>query len=421
MLSIHYIREQPEQVRQNLARRNDPTILTRLDEVIALDQQYRAGLQRIEQLRNQRNTISREIAAAKAAGKDTAALLQQAAQIPTLIKELEEKNEQIQQQLHEQLLRIPNLLDASVPQGISEDDNVAIAYFGSKPQHTFPLKSHVDLMVERGWVDLERAAKVAGSRFYYLKGDLALLDLALQRYAVDLLLKQGYTLMIPPFFMRKELYAGVTDLADFENVMYKIEDEDLHLIATSEHPLVAMHADEIFEEKELPKFYAGISPCFRKEAGSHGKDTKGIFRVHQFFKVEQVILCKPQESAKFLETMLSNAEALFSSLGLYFRKVLICTGDIGTVAAKKYDLEVWMPIQGKYREVVSGSNCTDYQARRLKIRYRTPHGTAMVHTLNCTMAATSRVLVAILENFQQPDGTVKIPKVLVPYFGKERM
>jgi len=242
-----------------------------------------------------------------------------------------------------------------------------------------------------------------------------MLDFALQKYAIDFMHNRGYTILHPPFMMNKRAYEGVTDLKDFEDVMYKVEDEDLYLIATSEHPLTAMFMDEIFEEDALPIKSAGISSCFRKEAGAHGKDTKGIFRGHQFNKIEQIIICKPEDSWKFHEELLKNVEDFFESLNLPFRTVNICIGDMGTVAAKKYDVEVWMPAQQKYREVASCSNCTDYQARRLGMRFRNKGKNTIVHTLNSTCVATSRALVGILENNQQKDGSILIPNVLVSY------
>ncbi len=277
------------------------------------------------------------------------------------------------------------------------------------------MKANTDLITELVIADLERAEKISGARFWFLKNEGALLDLALQRYAIDFMMKKGYTFVIPPYLMKREPYEGVTSLADFGDVLYKAQDEDLHLIATSEHPLTAMYMNETLEEGKLPIKLIGLSPCFRKEAGAHGKDTKGIFRGHQFTKAEQIVICKPEDSWKYHEELARNAIEFFESLELHFRQVNICTGDIGMFAAKKYDLEVWMPVQNTFREVVSCSNCTDYQARRLGIKFRTPEGNMLVHTLNSTVVATSRAIVAILENFQRKDGSVVVPKVLVPY------
>jgi len=289
---------------------------------------------------------------------------------------------------------------------------------GTPRTFDFPLRNHGELAAERGWADFERAARTAGAGFYYLKGSLVLLDLALQRFAIDLLTGKGFLPVIPPYMMNRASYEGVTDLADFENVMYKVEDDDAYLIATSEHPLCAMYQDEIFEERDLPLRLCGVSPCFRREIGSHGLDTKGLFRVHQFHKVEQFIFCRPEESWDLHEELLANAEEIYTLLGLPFRVVSICTGDIGTVAAKKYDIEAWMPREERYREVVSCSNCTSYQAVRLRIRVRDQRdfeSKRFVHTLNSTAIATSRTIRAILENYQQADGKVVIPGVLQPY------
>jgi seryl-tRNA synthetase len=268
-------------------------------------------------------------------------------------------------------------------------------------------------------MDLERAGKVSGAGFYYLKNTLVLLDYAIMRYAMDFLAKRGYTLIEPPLMLQRKPYEGVVDLGDFESVMYRAEGEELYLIATSEHPMAAMFMDEVLDLKDLPVKLAGVSTCFRREIGTHGKYTKGLFRVHHFNKVEQFIFSNPGESWKLHEELQRNAEQLYQGLGLHYRVVNVCTGDIGSLAAKKYDIETWMA-DGKYREAGSNSNCTDYQARRLGIRYREKEGQApagFVHTLNNTALATSRIMVAILEQFQQRDGSVKIPKVLWPYMG----
>jgi seryl-tRNA synthetase len=304
--------------------------------------------------------------------------------------------------------------------GRDDSENVEIKKVGTPRTFGFELKNHGQLASERGWADFERAAKTSGAGFYFLKGSLVLLDLALQRFALDLLGTKGYTPVIPPYMINRSSYEGVTDLGDFEKVMYKIDGDDAYLIATSEHPIAAMYQDEIFEEKDLPLKLAGISPCFRREIGAHGLDTKGLFRVHQFTKVEQFVFCTPEDSWPILEELLANAEEIFSKLGIPYRVVNICTGDIGTVAAKKYDIEAWMPRENAYKEVVSCSNCTSYQAVRLNIRVRDKtdfESKRHLHTLNSTAIATSRVMRAILENFQGQDGSVTIPEILRPYMG----
>jgi seryl-tRNA synthetase len=317
-------------------------------------------------------------------------------------------------------MRLPNLLDDSVPLGRDSNDNVQIKTWGTIPKFNFPIKNHIDLALDLDLIDMERAGKISGARFFYLKNQVAQLDLALMSFAVEELSKKGYMPVLPPYLMKREAYEGVTALDDFADVLYKVENEDLYLIATSEHPMAAMFMDEVLREQEMPVKLAGISTCFRKEAGAHGKDTRGIFRTHQFNKIEQFIFCKPEDSSKLHEELLENAEDLLQKLELPYRVVNVCTGDIGTVAAKKYDVEAWMPAQNGYREVISCSNCTDYQARRLGIRYREKEGAptkGFVHTLNSTAVATGRTIVAILENKQQEDGTINIPKALRKYMG----
>jgi seryl-tRNA synthetase len=269
-------------------------------------------------------------------------------------------------------------------------------------------------------MDIERAGKIAGARFFFLKGEGVLLDMALISFALEEMVGKGYTPIEPPFLMRRKPYEGVVALSDFEDVLYKVENEDLYMIATSEHPMAAMFMDEVLKTEDLPLKLVGISPNFRKEAGAHGKDTRGIFRTHQFNKIEQFIFCKPEDSWKMHEELIRNAEELVQKLGLPSRVVNVCTGDIGTVAAKKYDIEAWMPAQNAYRELGSCSNCTDYQARRLNIKYREKEGEppkGFVHTLNSTAIATGRTIVAILENYQQEDGSVIVPEVLRKYMG----
>jgi len=277
---------------------------------------------------------------------------------------------------------------------------------------------HADFVELNGLADIQRAAKVSGARFYYLLDQLVWLDFALIQYALEFLTKQGFKIVNPPYMIRRKAYEGVTSISDFEDVIYKVEGEDLYLIATSEHAIAAMHMDEVLEEKELPLLYAGISPCFRKEAGAHGKDTKGIFRVHQFNKVEQFVFCLPEQSKEWHEKLIANAEALFKGLGIPYRVVNICTGDLGIVASKKYDLEGWFPNQGKFRELVSCSNCTDWQSYRLNIRYAEKKGLpskGFVHTLNSTAIATQRAICAIIENYQIDEKSFEIPKVLRKY------
>lgn len=417
MLDIKLIRERPEFVRKNLERRGDPEILKRLDELIRLDIKWREILKEEENLRKERNEISRTIGKLKAEGKDIREHISRIQEIPKKIKELERKRNEYRKKINWYLLRIPNLLDDSVPFGRDENDNVVIREWGKPPKFQFKPKNHLEILRDLGMIDTERAAKVSGHGFFYLKHELVLLDLALQRFAIDFLRKKGYTLIEPPFMLRRKPYEGVTSLEDFQNVMYKIEDEDLYLIATAEHPIASMYMGEVLNASDLPIKIVGVSPCFRKEVGAHGKYTRGLFRMHHFNKVEQFIFCLPEQSQKLHEELQRNSEELYQKLGLAYRVVNVCTGDIGTVAAKKYDIEVWM-VDGVYREAGSNSNCTDYQARRLNIRYRESEGKppkGFIHTLNNTALATSRTMLAILEQFQQEDGSVKIPKVLWQY------
>lgn len=420
MLSIKFIRENPDVIKKDLAKRDDKEKEKWVDEILKLDEESRKVKYEIDNLRSLRNKVSEEINQLKKQGKDASAKIKEAAEIPKKISEKEKKYQQIEEKIRFYQMRIPNILHESVPYGKDETENEVVKTFGKKPVFSFTPMSHVDIIEKQGWADLERAAKISGARWYFLTGDLALLENAIARYGIDFMMKKNYTLVLPPFMMNRKSYEGVTSLADFEDMLYKIDGEDLYLIATSEHPLTARYMDEILEEKDLPIKNIGTSWCFRKEAGAHGKDQKGIFRVHQFQKIEQIIICKPEDSWHFHEEMINNAIEFFSTLGLHFRQVNICTGDIGIVAAKKYDLEVWMPVQNTFREVVSCSNCTSYQAVRLNIKYRAKEGNQYVHTLNSTCVATSRALVAILENFQNKDGTINIPDVLIPYMNGKR-
>lgn len=419
MLDIKLIREHPEMVKKDLEKRRDFEKIKWVDDLLEYDKRWRELVKKINELRQKRNVLTQEIAELKKEGKDVKNKLREVKKLPEKIKSLEAKAKEYKQKVNHILLRLPNLLHESVPYGKDENDNVVIRTWGKPPKFDFKPKNHLEIALGLGLIDAERAAKVAGHGFFYLKGELALLDYAIQMYTLDFMMKRGYVLVEPPFMMRKKPYLGVTDLEFFGDQLYKIEGEDLYLIATSEHPMAAMFMDEILDEKDLPLKFVGISPCFRKEVGAHGKYTKGLFRMHQFNKVEQFVFCLPQDSWKFHEELQANAEALYKSLGLHFKVVNVCTGDIGIIAAKKYDILVWMA-DGKYREAGSNSNCTDYQARRLNIRWREKPGKppkGFVHTLNNTALATSRTMIAILEQFQQKDGSVIIPEVLRPFMG----
>jgi len=424
LIDVKLIRENPELVRENLKRRGDPENLQLLDRFIEYDKLWRTSQTRLNELRRRRNEISREIAKKRRLNQDVSELLKVAEKVSREIEECERETREYREKATYVLMRIPNLLHESVPYGRDENDNVEIRRWGSPPKFDFEPKNHLEIALDLGLLDEERANKVAGSGFYYFKDELVLLDMAIQRFAIDFLRKRGYTLIEPPFMLRRKPYEGVTDLEDFKTVMYKIENEDLYLIATSEHPIAAMFMNEVLEKSQLPIKIVGVSTNFRKEVGTHGKYTKGLFRMHQFNKVEQFIFCLPEQSWELHEELQRNCEEMYQMLGLHYRVVNVCTGDIGTVAAKKYDTEVWM-VDGKFREIGSNSNCTDYQARRLRIRFREGPGRppkGFVHTLNSTALATSRTMMAILEHYQQKDGSVIVPEVLRPYMnGIERL
>jgi seryl-tRNA synthetase len=420
MLDIKLIREHPEIVKESLNKRGDTEKLAWVDELLELDGRWRVAKKQVEQLRHRRNVLSENIAEMKRKNEDVSNELKETQRIPDEIKRTEKGMEVLEEKTKYILMRLPNILHHSVPIGKDDTENVEVKRWGEAKEHDFKPKGHIDIMTDLDLLDLDRAAKVSGARFYYMKNEAVLLEIALERFALDFLKDKGFTLIEPPFMIKKEPYEGVTSLADFEDTLYKIEGEELYLIATSEHPMGAMFMNEALSAESLPIKCAGISPCFRKEAGAHGKDTKGIFRVHQFNKIEQFIFCRPEDSWSFHEELLANAEAIYQKLEIPYRVVNICTGDIGTVAAKKYDIEGWMPVQKMFRELVSCSNCTDYQARRLNIRYREKTGekSEFVHTLNSTAIAIQRTIVAIVENYQQKDGSIKIPKALIPYTGK---
>lgn len=419
MLDIRLIRENPDIVRESLRKRGDAEKENMLEQLIRTDAEWRSAQEKANLLKAERNKISKQIAEAKKAGSDAAGLLARSSQIPKEIEALDAEAVRLRESMDGMLMRLPNILHDSVPVGADDKDNLVVRTWGEPKKFGFELRSHGELAESLGLADFDRAARIAGSGFNYLKGELAMLDMALVRYAIDFLAARKYTLVEPPCMMKRSAYEGVTDLGDFESVMYKIENEDLYLIATSEHPMAAMFMGEIIDEDLLPIKLVGFSPCFRREIGAHGVDTKGLFRMHQFNKVEQFIFCRPEDSWTFHEELQANTEQMFQGLGLPYRVVNVCTGDIGNLAAKKYDIEVWFPRQGKYGEVTSCSNCTDYQARRLNIRCGKQGGKdkSVPHTLNNTAIATSRAMVAILENCQNPDGTVTVPEVLRQYMG----
>lgn len=418
MLDVRLLREEPDTIRKNLVKRGLPEKVPLLDEAISADREWRRLKAQSEDLRHRQNQLTVEVATLKKKGKPIQEKLDEVKGTPERIKHIESDADKRHARLEEILMALPNILHEGVPIGKDESDNKLVRAWGKIPKFGFVPKHHIDILSSLKMVDVERAAKIAGARTFFLKGDMVKLEHSIMRFAIDILSGRGFVPVEPPFMMNRRAYEGVTDISSFGPVIYKIEGDDLHLIATSEHPLVAMHMDEILEGGSLPRKYCGFSPCFRVEAGAHGKDTKGIFRTHQFYKVEQVAFCRPEESWSLHEELIRNAEEIFQHLGLPHRVVTLCSADTGTVSAMTYDLEAWLPAQEKFREMVSASNVTDYQARGLQIRYREKQGdqTKFVHTLNST-AVTTRALVAIVENYQQEDGSVGIPKALVPYMG----
>ena len=419
MLDIYLFREKHEIIRADHDKRGLPH--DKIDQVIHFDKLWLSLQHQTNQLRQKKNTAAKGISEAKKAGDEAKAkaILSEVASLGEEISELEQQTEEALGQRDAIRMSIPNILHDAVPQGADESGNTVHSTYGEKPQFDFEPRTHNELITMNKWVDLKRAAKISGSRFYFLKGDLARLELALQTYAVDFIRQRGYTFVQPPVMMNRQAYEGVTDLGDFETVMYGVEPDKYYMIATSEHPLTSMYMGETIPEEQLPLKVVGVSPCFRREVGSHGQSDLGIWRVHQFTKVEQIVIAKPEDSWELHEELLQNCIDLWNELELHYEVVNICTGDMGTVAARKYDIEAWLPGAAQYKEVVSCSNCTDYQANRLQIKYGQPghSNQPIVHTLNSTAVATSRALVAIMEQNQLADGSVRIPEVLIPLMG----
>jgi seryl-tRNA synthetase len=417
MLDPKILRENPDKIRKMLIDRN---VEFPLDELIKLDKERRELIIKTDELRKKKNEISLEIAKRKKTNQDVTSLIERMQETSQTLSNLENVQTQTESRYTKLALTIPNLVDESVPIGKDDTSNKEIKKWGKVPQFDFKVKDHIDLSQSLDLVDLERAAKVAGARFYYLKNDLVKLNQALIQYALDFLSEKNYTAIQTPYLINRSSMEGAIIAHDFEDVIYKIEGDDLYLIGTSEHAIASMHSDEILEGKSLPLRYAGVSPCFRKEAGAHGRDQKGIFRVHQFEKVEQFVFSRSEESRKEHEQMLSNVEEFYQKLEIPYRVLILSSGDLGKVSAKTYDLEAWMAGQNSYREIVSCSNCLDFQARRLKVRFRdkTNDETQYVHTLNSTLVATTRTLVALMENFQTKDGHISVPKVLQKYVNK---
>lgn len=417
MLDIRTIREDAASVRKNVARRNNPAFLQMFDELLDVDRQWRKATAELNELRAERNRLSMEIAKAKKEGKDAKDAMKGAAKIPKLMQDLETAGTDLELKMKSLLMRLPNLLHDSVHDGKSEADNRVGKTSGKRPEFDFQPRDHLDILQSLGMIDMEAGARSSGHAFTYLKGDLVLLDLAISRFALDFLRRKGFTIVEPPLMINMDAAMGAEDLATFEDQIYKIEGQDLFLVPTSEHPIAAMKMGETLDVADMPLLFAGISPCFRKEVGAHGKYTHGLFRMHHFNKVEQFVFCRPEESWDWFERLQQNCEEIYSQLGLHYRTLHLCSGDTGVKAAKTIDMECWMA-DGNFRETGSNSNVTDYQSRRMGIKYREKKGQpaiGLVHTLNNTAVATSRIMIAIVEQNQQKDGSVRVPKALVPY------
>ena len=414
MLDLRLLKENPQIIKDMLKKRklNFP-----INELVAFDKRRRELIAEMQQIKHKKNIISDRIAFKKKNNNDSIEELQEMEVIAREILSLEEEKTTVESKFKDLMMMLPNLVDKSVPIGNNETDNLVIKQKEINKNLRFKPRDHVDISTKLGLIDLERAAKISGARFYFLKNQLVMMNQALIHFALKFLSEKGYTLAQPPYMIRRGAMEGAVILEDFEDVIYKIEKDDLYLIGTSEHAIASMHMDEILDGKRLPIRYAGISPCFRKEAGAHGKDMKGIFRVHQFEKVEQFVYSRPECSGEQHDNMLTITEEFYEKLGIPYRVVLLCSAELGKVSEKTYDIEAWMPGQNAYREIGSCSNCTDYQSRRLRIRFRdkTNEQTRFVHTLNSTLVATERTMVTIIENYQTINGTVEVPDALQKY------
>jgi seryl-tRNA synthetase len=412
VLDLKAVRDDPVPVRRELARRS-PDLAKDLDRLLALDRERRELTVEVEQLRAEQNRGSKAVGAA--APQEREGLIGELRQVSERLKELEPRLASVEEELQGLLDRIPNPPHPSVPQGATDEENELLREVGDRPEFGFSPRDHVELGEAAGIVDLERAARLSGTRFTYLLGDAVLIQWALVRYCLDRLMPKGFVPVVPPVLVREEAMYGTGFLPTDEAQIYVTRDDDLYMVGTSEVSLAGLHQGELLESSSLPRRYMGYSSCFRREAGAYGKDTRGIFRVHQFDKVEMFSFTEPSASWEEHEFLLSCEEELIGGLGLPYRVMNVCTGELGASAAKKYDVEVWLPGQDRYRELTSCSNTTDYQARRLGVRVRYPDGNRAAHTLNGTACAVGRTLIAILENFQRQDGSVDVPPALHPY------
>ncbi len=421
MLDIKFVIENPDLVRNDIKKRHKEFKIDNLNAVLEFYPKWKLVKQELDELRNKKNIISENINRLKKEGKDIKGLIQEIKELPERVKVLELEEVDLLEKVSHNLNKLPNIMDKSVPLGKTDKDNKVIKRWGKIPKFKFELKNHAELLENLKFADFEAGINNAGRGFNYLLKDVALLDMALQRYGVDFLIKNKFNPVIPPILLNhKTLLGALNGLEDFENVIYKIENEDLNLIGTAEHPLVALNKNKTLNKEDLPLKLFAVTPCFRKEVGGHGIDTKWLFRMHQFNKVEQVVLCEPKDSMKLMSYMQGLTEKFFQSLKIPYRVIEICSGDLGIKFVKQWDIEAYFPRQKEYKEVTSAGNCTDFQARALNIRYLDKKEKKFVHLLNNTMVATSRAMVAILENYQQKDGTIKVPSVLVKYmYGKK--
>jgi len=419
MIDIKFLRENPDVIRASQKGRGENVEL--VDQILAIDEIKRAAINEFELLRQEQNVLSKSVGAAK--GDEKTALLANAKELADKVKAADSKRSEIEEQAKQLVMQLSNLLDTEAPIG-GEEDFVTIEHIGTPRDFTkdgFEPKDHVELGKLLGAIDTERGAKVAGSRSYYLTGAGAMLEFALVNYAIQSALKNGFTPVIPPVLVNPSAMEGTGFLGQAAENVYRIEKDDVYLVGTSEVPLAAMHMDEILPADKLPMRYAGYSSCFRREAGTYGKDTRGIIRVHQFDKVEMFSFCKPEEAKEEHKRLLQWEKDFLSAMEIPYRVIDVASGDLGSSATRKFDIEAWIPTQGAYREVTSTSNCTEYQARRLNIRYKDADGTKAIATLNGTLVAIPRMIVAILENHQNADGTVNVPAALQPFLGTAKL
>ncbi len=419
MLDIKFVRENPDIVKENIKKKFQEDKLPLVDEVIALDKENRETQQEADDLRSSRNKLSKEIGALMAQGKKEEAekIKAQVAANAERLSELEKKNNELREKIQSIMYVIPQIIDPSVPIGKDDSENVEIEKFGEPVVPDFDIPYHTDIMESFGGIDLDAARRVAGNGFYYLVGDIARLHSAVISYARDFMIDRGFTYVIPPFMIHGNVVQGVMSFPEMEAMMYKIEGEDLYLIGTSEHSMIGRYIDQIIPEENLPLTLTSYSPCFRKEKGAHGLEERGVYRIHQFEKQEMIVVCKPEDSAYWYDQLWKNTVDLFRTLDIPVHTLECCSGDLADLKCKSCDVEAWSPRQKKYFEVGSCSNLGDAQARRLKIRIKGENGNYLAHTLNNTVVAPPRMLIAFLENNLQDDGSVKIPEVLRSYMG----